>query len=107
MKVKRYKFQALVTFTGPPEQAPVLLPDGNLHRIVVRGQHHGTHGSQVFSALVSSRDSEAVRLDPGRELVTVQLVGDDCREYFDVGDEFSLWLGHEVGTGVVTRRLFI
>ncbi len=40
-------------------------------------------------------------------IVTIVLVGDDPREYFEAGDSFALWLGSDLGRGVVTRRLFI
>jgi hypothetical protein len=105
--VRSYKFQALVTLEGPGDRSPALLPDGTMHRVVVRGQHHRTHASQVFCALVSSNDASGLPLDPEHALITVRLLGDEPREYFDVGDHFSLWLGHDFGSGVVTRRLFI
>jgi hypothetical protein len=28
-------------------------------------------------------------------------------EYFEIGDSFAFWLGHDLGRGVVTRRLFV
>jgi hypothetical protein len=39
--------------------------------------------------------------------MTIALTGDDPGEYFEVGDSFAFWLGHDTGRGVVTRRLFI
>jgi hypothetical protein len=40
-------------------------------------------------------------------IMTVALVGDDPGEYFEPGDHFAFWLGHDLGQGVVTRRLFV
>jgi hypothetical protein len=40
-------------------------------------------------------------------IMTVALMGNDPGEYFEVGDSFAFWLGHDTGRGVVTRRLFI
>jgi len=40
-------------------------------------------------------------------VVTIALVGDEPREYFEAGDSFGLWLGNDLGRGVVTRRLFV
>jgi len=28
-------------------------------------------------------------------------------DYFGVGGHFDLWLGNDIGQGVVTRRLFV
>ena len=39
--------------------------------------------------------------------MTVTLSCPDPREYFEIGDHFALWLGGDVGHGVVTRRLFV
>jgi hypothetical protein len=74
---------------------------------VVRGQHHTTHTSQVFGALVTNHGDDIPRADPNHMIVTVMLIGDEPREYFDIGDQFALWSGHDVGHGVVTRRLFV
>jgi hypothetical protein len=40
-------------------------------------------------------------------LVTVRLAGDDVADYFRIGGRFRVWLGSDVGHGVVTRRLFV
>ena len=47
--MKRYKFQALVTL-DPAVAAATVRPG---QPASVRGEHHETHGSQVFSALVT------------------------------------------------------
>jgi hypothetical protein len=40
-------------------------------------------------------------------VVTIVLVGDEPREYFEAGDSFGLRLGSDLGHGIVTRRLFV
>jgi hypothetical protein len=40
-------------------------------------------------------------------MVTLRVIGDDVSDYLDIGSHFSLWLGTDVGQGVVTRRLHI
>jgi hypothetical protein len=40
-------------------------------------------------------------------VVTLQLAGDDIPSYLDVGSHFDLWLGSDVGKGIITRRMFI
>jgi hypothetical protein len=39
--------------------------------------------------------------------MTIVLAGDEPCEYFEVGDSFTVWLGRDLGRGIVTRRLFI
>jgi hypothetical protein len=103
--MKRYKFQALVTL-DPPATGAAVRP-GTTRRMVVRGEHHETHGSQLFSALVSRTGDDSPRRDDDHVIMTVALSGAEPSEYFEVGDHFALWLGGDIGHGVVTRRLFV
>ncbi|HEY6309268.1 MAG TPA: hypothetical protein VIY52_00460 [Streptosporangiaceae bacterium] len=104
--MKRYKFQALVTLY--PERGGV--PNGNLgsapRRMVLRGRNEESGRSQVFTVLVSCDDAP-FRPGSARVLATLRLAGDDIADYLGIGSHFSLWLGDEVGEGVVTRRLFV
>jgi len=104
--VKRYKFRALLTLDRQPDgETPI--PVGRVQRFVLRSKHHETHDSQIFSALVTNYGEDSLPMTPGHLMVTVTLMGDEPRQYFDIGDHFALWRGHDVGSGVVTRRLFI
>ena len=117
MTFQRYKFQGMITRTrrvaaalDAPDDADVTTwnpPPGQMRRIVVRGEHHDTHGSHFFSALVAANDDGSDWLDDEHSIVTVMLAGDELDEYFCVGDHFALWLGHDVADGVITRRLFV
>ena len=84
--MQRYKFQALVTpYPDQDGDARAKLSSGS-HRMVLRAESSETHRTEVFSALVD---------------------GEDVSDYLDIGSHFSLWLGTDVGQGVVTRRLHI
>jgi hypothetical protein len=104
--MKRYKFQAVVTLDPPVPRAAAVRP-GQARRMVVRGSHHDTHGSQLFSALVTEAGEESSRRDDNHVIMTIALACADPSGYFEVGDHFALWLGGDIGHGVVTRRLFI
>jgi hypothetical protein len=103
--VKRYKFQALVSPAGGDGEAVGRLSSGS-HRVVLRAENAATRRSQVFSALVDSDGEGPFR--PGKPgiVVTLRVLGDDVADYLEIGSHFSLWLGNDVGQGVVTRRLF-
>lgn len=105
--MKRYKFQALVT-PNPDDDGDTRAKLGSgSHRMVLRAENSETHRTQVFSALVDGEDDGPFR--PGRPeiMVTLRVVGDDVADYLDIGSHFSLWLGSDIGRGVVTRRLHI
>lgn len=115
MTAKPCKFQAFVTLspleTGDPGTVPAAsasLPPGQLRRMAVRGEHHVTHGSHFFSALVANSGDSSDWLGDNHAIVTIMLSGDDYPgEYLSPGDHFALWLGHDIAAGVVTRRVFV
>jgi hypothetical protein len=104
--LKRYKFQALVTPLPDGAGGTSALSSGS-HRMVLRAVNAETHRSQVFSALVDTEDSDPYQSGKPEIVVTLRVVGDDVADYLDIGSRFSLWLGSDVGQGVVTRRLLI
>jgi hypothetical protein len=61
----------------------------------------------MFTALVSCEDEAPFRPHGHHMLVTLRLAGDDVADYFHAGSRFDLWLGSDVGHGVVSRRLFV
>jgi hypothetical protein len=103
--MKRYKFQALVTLD--PSAAGADIHPGQMRRMVVRGQHHETHDSQVFSALVTDVGEASAWRDDDHVTMTIAVACPHPRDYFDVGDQFALWLGGDIGHGIVTGRAFL
>jgi hypothetical protein len=39
--------------------------------------------------------------------VTFVVLGDDAGAYLSTGERFALWDGHDLGSGVITRRIFV
>lgn len=104
--MKRYKYQALVTLHEAGNGDPSTRLGSAPRRMVVRGRNHESARSQMFTALVSCDDDRPFRPGSRRRLATLRLAGDNVTDYIDVGDHFELWLGSNVGEGIVTRRLF-
>ncbi len=105
--MKRYKFQALVTMAADSDGGPDVGLGFAPRRIVLRGQNDQTGHSQIFSALVSCEDEVPFRPHGRQLLITLRLAGDDVADYLHIGGRFDLWLGGDVGHGIVTRRLFV
>ena len=104
--MKRYKFQALVTLY-PEGDDPGARLGAAPCRMVLRSHNDESGRSQIFNALVNCDEEVPFRPTSQIRLVTVRLAGDDVADYLGVGGHFDLWLGHDVGQGVVTRRLFV
>lgn len=104
--MKRYKYQALLTlYTADDGGLRSTLP-GETRCLVVRAYHHDTHDSKIFSSLVVTDDERPLRPGDAHVRATVQLHGDDARDYLGPGEHFDLWFGTDVGHGVVSRRMF-
>src|ERR1700746_3166617 len=105
--MQRYKFQALVTPNADDDaDARAKLSSGS-HRMVLRAENSETHRTEVFQALVDGEDDGPFRAGSPQVMVTLRVIGDDLAEYLEIGSHFSLWSGHDLGRGVVTRRLHI
>jgi hypothetical protein len=104
--MKQFKYRALVKLdsAGDATQEPPLPATGG--RVVVRAHHHDTHRNKMFGALVNVAHGET--LHPANQSIqmTVTVSGDDAHDYLEPGDSFVLWRGHDIGHGVISRRLF-
>jgi hypothetical protein len=105
--MKRYKVQALVTLAPARDRGPTAVLDDNMRRMVVRAHHHESGATRLFSALVRRSSERPPWPDDSPVIATIVLVGERPGEYFDIGDTFTLWLGRDLGNGVVTRHLFV
>ena len=101
--MEQYKYSTLVKLNehgsdgpDPPLQAGA--------RVAARARHHETGASKLFSALIVVILDDSPRPDHSVPL-TLAVVGDDVPEYLDAGDSFTLWRGHDIGQGVISRRL--
>jgi hypothetical protein len=103
--MKAYKYQARVSL--PPQAIHGLedLPRGSACRMVIRGRDPETGASRFFNALVTA-SADAVPGD-SQSVLVMTVVGDDAGDYLSAGMDFALWRGHDIGHGVVTRRLFV
>ena len=104
--MKQYKYRALVKLdsAGGSAAQPSLPPGGG--RVVVRAHHHDTHRDKMFGALVDAVHGEPLRPADHSIQMTMTVSGDDACDYLEPGDTFVLWRGHDIGQGVISRRLF-
>jgi hypothetical protein len=107
--MKQFRYRALVKLELPGRSAGAgsALPETG-GRVVVRARHHDTHRSKIFSALVTTVPGEPVRPEGDHSVqLTLTVLGDDACDYLEAGDSFALWRGHDIGQGVIARRLVL
>ncbi|MBV9384652.1 MAG: hypothetical protein JOY82_03265 [Streptosporangiaceae bacterium] len=105
--MKQYmKYQALLKLYPEDVTGPGTALGPTPRRMVLRATDSVSHRCQFFSALVNS-DEGPIRQGDSEVVATLRIAGDDIGDYFKVGEHFEVWMGDEVGRGVITRRLFI
>lgn len=104
-EMKRYKYQALVRLLPGAGAETAALPSGT-SRMVIKAEHRETHASKLFSSLVTRDDVLGAVRNSG-VTVTFVVLGDDASDYLGTGERFALWDGHDLGLGVITRRIFV
>jgi hypothetical protein len=62
-------------------------------------------GWACFEALIE-RDDEPCLRHGDREVVTITVTGDGAGEFLAPGQRLTLWNGHDIGTGVVSRQVY-
>jgi hypothetical protein len=63
------------------------------------------HGSRPFQVAITADDEEPLSPGDWLHVVTIATTDDDAIDYLRPGERFRLWCGHDVGTGIVSRRL--
>jgi hypothetical protein len=105
---RQYKYRAMVRLepdTSEGRGGSPLPAEGG--RVVVRAEHHDTHRSKMFSALVSSAPLPDVLTRDHSVELTMTVLGEDVVDYLEAGDTFALWRGHDIGQGLISRRLHL
>jgi hypothetical protein len=102
--MKNHKYCTLVKLgTGADQRDAALPKEGG--RIVLKAHHHETQRDKFFSALVNGTASEPSWASDHSIQLTITVYGDDVIDYLEPGDAFVLWRGHDIGRGVISRRL--
>ncbi|MFJ2031405.1 hypothetical protein [Streptosporangium sp. NPDC087985] len=62
--------------------------------------------SRPFAAAITADDEEPLAPGDRNHVVTIAFTDEEAIEYLHPGDRFRLWCGHDVGRGIVSRRVF-
>jgi hypothetical protein len=111
-QVQQIRFRALITLDpawahpGTPLHPAADQYPNHTHALVVRAQiPRQLGGDRSFPAVICWDDDQP--LHPGEHAVVTITVRDDKADaFFEAGQRFALWSGEDVGSGVVSRRVF-
>jgi tellurite resistance protein TehA-like permease len=106
--LRRYTFEALVTIPLPDENPSAAVPGPDWRGVIRAGADGDGTSPGLFSALVAGWDPHASGpAGNTRALATIVAFGPRPADCLPVGGSFALWRGHDVGHGIVTRRIFV
>lgn len=100
--MRSLKFRALVTLDPATERR-----SSAVRRLVVRAHRHGPGGVRAFNAVIVTDDQEPLRPGDTHHIVTMTVTEEEALELLRPGDRFELWSDHQLGHGVVSRRVFV
>jgi hypothetical protein len=114
-QVRQIRFRALITLDpawahpGTPLHPAADQYPNHTHALVVRAHiPRQLGGDRSFPAEICWDDDQP--LHPGEHAIVTITVRDDKAdaffEAFEAGQRFTLWSGEDVGSGVVSRRVF-
>ena len=104
--MRQYKFTALVTL-DPGRQEPACEYPDVTHSIMVRcGSLRRPAVRRYFPALIWRADGQPLRPGDTNVIVTIGITDDQACEYFDSGQQVTLWNGHICGHGTIARQVF-
>jgi hypothetical protein len=105
--VTAYKYRALITLdaTGPGENARQY-PLGT-HKLMVRCSDLAQPATlRYFPAAIYRADERPLSPGDADVIVTIEVADDEAGEFLGPGQRIALWNGHDIGRGVISRRVF-
>jgi hypothetical protein len=101
--LRTFRFQALVTLDPTGPDIPAMHYPGGPHGILVHARQPGHPDRDIYFPAALCRDDEQP-LKPGdHAVVTVILASDQAGSFLTPGQRFTLWAGHDIGHGVISR----
>jgi hypothetical protein len=103
--MRSFTFRALISLGAAAHDSRGRDYPSGTRAVMIRASSPRTAHWKYFEARIE-RDEEPCLRHDDREVVTITVTGDQAEAFFAPGQRFTLWNGHDVGTGVVSRQVF-
>ncbi len=105
-EVQAFRFRALVALRGEgPGQAGQQYISPTHALMLCAARLIQPSQQRFFSAKIAWDDQQPLK--PGdRAVVTITLTDEDAEMFFAAGQRFTVWNGHEIGYGTISRQIF-
>ncbi len=106
--MKPFTFRALISLGPAAHDSQGRDYPSGTRAVMVRASSLAQPALRKYFEARIERDDEPYLRHDDHELVTITVTDDDDRAAtsFPPGQRFTLWNGHDIGTGVVSRQVF-
>jgi hypothetical protein len=101
-----YRFRALITLGPAAHDSQGHDYRSGTRAVMVRASSPARPAHWKYFEAMIERDDEPFLHHDDREVVTITLTDADAPAFFAPGHHFTLWNGHDIGTGMVSRQVF-
>jgi hypothetical protein len=112
VNVRQFRFRAVITLypadphSATPHAASPHYPNHTVALVILARSLRTDNGAARYFPTEIWRDGEAPLQRGSDAMVTVKVTDDLADDFLDVGQQFTLWSGGQVGHGIVCSRVY-
>ena len=105
--MRQYKYRAVVSLDGAPFSTRSRGYPSGTHAVMIRCSNPAAPaGHRYFPAAIYRPDDQPLAPGEAGVVVTIEVADDEASAFLGPGQRVTLWNGHEIGHGVISRRVF-
>ena len=105
--VRTYKYRALITLDRAGPVGPARHYPPGTHALTVRCARLDKPALlRYFPTAVYRADGQALTPGDADVVATIEVADEEAGEFLGPGQHITLWNGHDIGRGVISRRVF-
>lgn len=105
--MRQYKYRAVVSLDGAAGNAPAKEYPSGTHAVMIRCSNSATPAQRrCFPAAIYRPDDRPLAPGEAGVVVTIEVADDRASAFLGPGRQVTLWNGHDIGHGVISRRVF-
>jgi hypothetical protein len=105
--VRHYKYRAVVSLDGAARNAPAQGYPSGTHAVMIWCSNPAAPAQRrYFPAAIYQPDEQPLAPGEAGLVVTIEVADDEASTFPGPGQDVTLWNGHDIGHGVISRRVF-
>lgn len=105
--MRLYKYRAVISLDGAAGNAPAQRYPSGTHAVMIWCSNPAASAQRrYFSAAIYRPDDQPLAPGEAGCVVTIEVADDQASTFLGPGQHVTLWDGHDIGHGVISRRVF-